>query len=173
MGFTGNSRGVRLVLLILLALFGAGGLGWCSKAKADELELQGLTIGFGSGHAGSEPCFGALLLTQSFADERWVGFLNTHGESSSCRDREPVRANIAAGVIRTTHLGPWSIGFGAALREHGDVVVGPYSIVNQTPPRVEPSAHLAAVIFVRRELGQRFVVDLLHLSTGGSTYFNS
>lgn len=158
-GFTDNPSGVRKVLAILLVLFAAGAAGWCSKSEAAE----GLSVGFGKAAIGSEVCFGALLLTQEVADRRWLATLSTHGEGH-CRELD-VRANLSAGILRTTPLGKFSVGFGAALRHHGDRAVGP----KEGGDRPE----LVAQIILRRYLfGDRIVLDLLHQSTGGAAEWN-
>jgi hypothetical protein len=158
---------VAIVLLVIA--FGAGAAGYCSKADAQE----GLSISFGAGMAGSERCFESMLLAQEMADRKWLAYLSTHGPSGGCRDpAEPVAANIGAGIIRTTHLGKWSVGFGAGVMEHGDVVVGPWSIRDNPGPRSDEDIQFVAAILIRRTLGKRLVFDLLHNSTGGSTHFN-
>lgn len=164
---TGNSRGVIVGILIVLAGFGL--FAECSKAD----ERQGLSISFGTGLAGSDSCFDSMLLAQEIAERKWLGYLLTHGPSSACREpAEPVVANIGAGIIRTTHRGKWSIGFGAGVMEHGDIVIGPGSIRERPYPRHNESIQFVAAILIRRNVGERFVVDLLHNSTGGSTHFN-
>jgi hypothetical protein len=170
MGFTGNKKGVRIAIVLLLVLFAAGALGWCSRSEAAE----GLSIGFGIGTAGSDRCFESMAIAQELADRKWLATLSTHGEAASCRmENEPVDANFGAGIVRTTQLGKWAIGFGAGVWEHGDVVVGPKSIENDEHPRTADRPQLCAHILVRRYLFRdRVVADLLHCSTGGSTKFN-
>ena len=158
-GFTGNNSGIRKIIAILLVIFGGGALGWCSKSNASE----GLSIGLGKATIGSEVCFTSLLITQELADRRWLVTLSTHGEEY-CRD-ELVQANMGVGIVRTTHLNNWSIGFGAGIWEHGDIAVGPES--NRNRPQ------LCANILIRRYwLNDKVVTDLLHCSTGGSTKYN-
>lgn len=159
-GFTGNNSGIRKIIAILLVIFGGGALGWCSKSNASE----GLSIGLGKTTIGSEVCFTSLLITQELAEQRWLVTMSTHGEGY-CREQE-VRANVGFGVLRTTRLSKWMIGFGGGVDEHGDRGVGP----SGNPDR--PQLH--AEILIRRYLWQeRAVFDLLHKSTGGSTEYNS
>src|SRR5690606_7942201 len=94
--FTGNSAGVRKALLILLALFGAGSLGYCSSSDAAE----GLSIGFGKASAGSDVCSESMLLAQEFGEQRWLALLATHGEGH-CHG-EVMAANVIASVARVT-----------------------------------------------------------------------
>lgn len=158
-GFTGNPSGVRKVLVVLLILFLAGAASFCSKADAAE----GLSVGLGKASIGSEVCFDALLVTQELAERRWIATLATSGDGH-CRGLD-VRANLSAGIIRTTHLGRFAIGFGAALRHHGDRAVGP----REGGDRPE----LVAQILLRRYLFRdRVVLDLLHQSTGGAAEWN-
>lgn len=158
-GFTGNSSGVRKVLAVLVILFAAGAAGWCSRSDAAE----GLSVGFGKASVGSEVCFDSLLLTQELADRRWIATLATSGDGH-CRGLD-VRANLSAGIIRTTHLGRFAIGFGAALRHHGDRAVGPRGGGDRP--------ELVAQILIRRYLFDgRVVLDLLHQSTGGAAEWN-
>lgn len=142
---------MRLALLVLLAIAG--------QAAADE----GLSVGFGKAMIGSEACFDSLLITQELAEKRFLLTLATHGEGY-CRDQH-VRANMGLGMLRTTQLGRWSLGFGGAVYEHGDRGVGPA----EHPDRPQ----LCAQILIRRYLfNERAVLDILHCSTGGSTYYN-
>lgn len=170
MGFTGNKRGIQIAILILVALFVAGGLGWCSKAEGQEREISGLSVGFGGASAGSAMCFGAMLLTQTFAEDDWVAYMATHGSSENCHG-EAMVANVGFGLIRTTHLGKWSIGFGGGIFEHGDTAIGP-KLGAHVPPRVDEDIQLAAAIMLRRRIGERLEINWLHNSTGGSTKHN-
>lgn len=157
-GFTGNSSGVRKVLVVLLILFGAGAAGWCSRSDA-----EGLSIGFGKASIGSEVCFDSLLLTQELGERRWLATLSTHGDGQ-CRDVD-VRANLSVGIVRTARLGRFALGFGAAVRHHGDRAVGP----KEGGDRPE----LCAQIMLRRYLLlDRMVLDLLHCSSGGAAEWN-
>lgn len=158
-GFTGNPSGVRKVLAILLILFVLGAAGWCSNSEAAE----GLSVGFGQASIGSEICFDALLLTQEFADRRWLGTLSTHGDGR-CRGLD-MRANLSAGIVRTTHLRRFSIGFGAAIRHHGDRAIGP----KEGGDRPELVAQILLRCYLLRD---RVVLDLLHQSTGGAAEWN-
>jgi hypothetical protein len=169
-GFTGNPRGVRWAILLLLGLFALGALGYCNRSDAAE----GLSLSFGLGYAGSDRCFDSMMLAQEMAERRWLAYFITHGDSESCQsEAEYVRANLGAGIIRTTHLGPWSIGFGAGVLEHGDIVIGPYEIIDDAAPRVDNDLQAHAVILIRRTLGKRFVFDFFHASTGKATHFNA
>lgn len=169
MRFTGNDKGVRIAIAILLVLMVVMA-GYCTRAEAEE---QGLSLGFGVGTAGSEVCFQSMQLAQEFGNGRWLAYLASHGESSACRNPpEPIRANVGTGVLRTAHAGLWTLGFGAGLLEHGDVVIGPESIRGESYPRVADRPQFTAAIFVRRRLGAHLVIDILHNSTGGSTGFN-
>lgn len=169
MGFTGNNKGIRLAIVVLLIVFACGALGLCSRSEA--AEPSGLSIGFGKALGGSEPCFNSMLIAQEIAEQRWLAFLATHGDSDSCRG-EVMDANVGAGILRATQLNHWSIGFGAAVFEHGDLIVGPKSLEQMWPPRSSEGMQFGAAISVRRYIGKRLVVDMLHFSTGGSAYFN-
>ncbi|NIR28351.1 MAG: hypothetical protein GWN84_03290, partial [Gammaproteobacteria bacterium] len=153
------------MLAVLFVLMAAG---YCRRSEADEL-----SVGFGVALAGSERCFESMTIMQEFGEGRWLGYLATHGNSPSCRaEQEPIRANVGAGVIRTAHADRWTLGFGAGLLEHGDVVIGPDSILGDDAPRTADRPQLAAAILVRLRIRERLVLDLLHNSTGGSTGFN-
>jgi len=166
--FTGNSAGVRKALLILLALFGAGSLGYCSSSDAAE----GLSIGFGKASAGSDVCSESMLLAQEFGEQRWLALLATHGEGH-CHG-EVMAANVMASVARVTHIQRFSVGFGAGMLAHGDMAVGPWTLLQQPKdgPRRTDSAQFCATILMRYRVGTRFVVDWLHCSTGGATAMN-
>lgn len=158
-GFTGNPSGVRKVLAVVVVIFALGAAGYCSTSDAAE----GLTVGFGKASVGSEVCFDSLLVTQELADRRWVATLATHGDGR-CRDQD-VRANLGLGVLRTTHLGRWSIGIGGGLWHHGDRAFGPAGGSDRP--------ELSAQILIRRYLlRDRLVLDLLHASTGGAAEVN-
>jgi hypothetical protein len=195
MKFTGNNRGIRVAILLLIVLFALGAAGYCSRSDAEEpcnelagcgagepastsLDLkddkaEGLSIGFGFAAAGGEPCFGAMLIAQEFGERRWLAFLSTHGDSNSCRDDEPIRANIGGGIVRTTHLGKWAIGFGLGVLEHGDVIVGPKAVTSSPYPRTADRLQLCANILIRRHLFRdRAVADVVHCSSGNSTVWN-
>jgi len=160
-GFTGNSAGVRKVLAFILVLFAMGAAGYCSRS--DAAEAEGLSVGFGQASIGSEVCFDALLVTQELAERRWLATFATHGDGH-CRNQN-VRANLGAGILRTTHLGRWAIGIGPSIWHHGDRAFGP----REGGDRPE----LAAQILIRRYLfRERLVLDLLHASTGGSAEVN-
>lgn len=189
-GFTGNSRGIRIVVLIVLGLLAAGALGLCSTADAREPE--GLSIGFGPVFAGSERCFTGMMVAQEL--DHWILNLQTHGDSTACREPpEPITANIGIGVVRFTGLGKWKLGIGASVWEHGDVVVGDFSgmpassnTVDITQlsgsvktlgtaaqePRRAQGIHLCGQFLFRRPLGKRLVLDVVHCSSGGSTHYN-
>jgi hypothetical protein len=172
-GFTGNPRGVRWAILLLLALFALGALGYCNRSSAEEAEPQGLSISFGVGYMGGSRCFDSMMLAQEIAERKWLGYLATHGDSNACgAEAEFIRPNIGAGIIRTTHLGAWTIGFGAGVMEHGDVVMGPYEIIDDAEPRTDSDIQAHAVILIRRALGKRLVFDFFHASTGKATHFN-
>ncbi len=165
MKFTGNDKGVRLAILVLVVLFVAMAAGYCSKAEAQE---QGLSLGFGMATAGSEPCFTSMLLMQTIGD-KFAGYLATHGDSEDCRSQF-VRANFGAGIIRTAEAGKWTLGFGAGFREHGDIVIGDYDWTHGVS--VDEGPQLVAAILVRYRVSRRLSIDLLHNSTGGSTTEN-
>lgn len=174
MKFTGNDKGVRTAILALVVLFAAMAAGYCTKADAQtKPEDQGLSVGFGIATAGSEPCFQSMLLAQSFGGERWLGYLATHGDATDCRGHD-VRANIGSGIIRTAKAGKWTLGFGAGLREHGDLVIGDYdlSAENGWNYPIDEGPQLVAAILVRYRISRRLSIDLLHNSTGGSTSEN-
>lgn len=156
MGVTSNKAKVRIVVVLFILAMGA--IGYCTQARADAL-----SIGFGAALAGSEHCFDSMLIAQELNDRRWIGYLNTHGNSSHCRE-VPIRGNLSIGLIRTTTLNKWSIGAGFALFEHGDRVIGP----ELPAERIQ----LTGALFLRRRLGEHFAVDFLHNSTGGSTEHN-
>lgn len=166
MKFTANPKGIRIVLIVLLIVFGMGALGWCSKSDAQE----GLSIGFGKASAGSDICFDSMMITQTIAEDRWTAYLATHGEAAMCHG-EAVGANMGAGVIRTTHLGKFSIGFGAGVLDHGDIAVGPLLGLQQ-PPRTDDDIQLAAAILLRYRISKRFEMTWVHNSNGGSTKHN-
>lgn len=170
MKFTGNSSGVRKVLAALLVAFGAGALGFC--AKSDAAEPTGLSIGFGKALGGSDICADSMMIAQELAEQRWTAFLVTHGDGAVCRG-ERVDANVGAGIVRSTRLGHWSVGFGAALFEHGNAIVGPRGIDTMEPPRNSERVQFGAAISVRRYVSKRLVVDILHFSTGGAAAHNS
>ena len=161
MGFTANSSGIRKILLILLVLFMAGGLGYCAESRA--ADDSGLAVGFGKAAIGSEVCFDSLLVSQELDSGRWLAALATHG-AGKCR-AQGVRANMGAALLRATHLGRWAIGVGAGLWEHGDRAVGPAT----KPDRPQLCAHL---LIRRYFFGGRAVLDTLHCSTGGATRYN-
>ncbi len=166
MGFTGNPKGSRYAIIALLVIF-ALGAGYCAKSEAQD---SGLSIGFGIATAGAERCFDSMMLAQRFGD--WMATLSTHGESAKCRDNEPIDANVGVGIVRVTDLGKWSIGFGAGLWEHGDVVVGPKTIMSNPAPRRSDRVQLCAHILIRYRLGKRGAIDWLHCSSAGSTHYN-
>lgn len=161
MGFTGNTSGVRKVLIVFVILFLAGALGWC-EARAESADA-GLSIGFGKAAVGSEACFDSMLIAQELAGARWIATLETHG-TGRCRNQD-LAANLGAGVSRMTHLRSWAFAVGAGLLEHGDLAVGPAG----NPERPQ----LCANLLIRRYLFRdRAVLDLLHCSTGGSSAHN-
>jgi hypothetical protein len=162
-----------VAIVLLLILFIAMAVGWCSRVEAQEEPAeQGLSVGFGIATAGSEPCFLAMLLSQTFG-QHWLGYLQTNGDAAECRD-QPVRANIGAGIIRTAEANRWTIGFGAGFREHGDIVIGDYDASEATGWNypIDEGPQLVAAILVRFRMTQRLSIDLLHNSTGGSTTEN-
>lgn len=143
----------RLVALVALLAVSAA-------LHAEDNPDAGLSISFGQAAVGSDFCFGSLLVAQELGGGRWLGHLSTHGDGDC-----GARANIGAGLLRTTHLGEWAFGIGAGFLEHGDIAVGPA----ENPDRPQ----LAANLLIRRYLFRRRVVlDLIHWSTGGSTYWN-
>jgi hypothetical protein len=169
MTFTGNPKGMRILIAAILVLFVAMATGYCSKADAQENpEEQGLSLGFGIATAGSEPCFHSMLLAQTIGD-KWLGYLATHGDSDDCRNQS-VTANFGVGIIRTATVNRWTLGFGAGFREHGDIVIGDYDWRTQTP--YDEGPQLVAAILVRFRLHKHVSLDLLHNSTGGSTTEN-
>lgn len=181
-GFTGNAKGVRYVIAFLLALFAAGGLGWCQRADAQQLEgavwdKDRTSISYGLPFIGGQLCeFTSLTVAREFYQRKArVGF-TTHGEGQ-CKG-EFVDANFRVFALHQQFLGRgghWSIGFGAALSEHGDIGIGNETVLDDvTEPRKAFGIQLSAVISVRTYwLRHRLVVDLpLHLSVGGSTRFN-
>lgn len=173
MGFTANSTGIRKLLLVIIVLFALGALGYCSQSSAAEHPGAGLSISFGTAAVGGEQCFDSMLIAQELQGRSWLAYLDTHGKGT-CRGDELIRANVGAGILRTTHLGKWAIGLGAGLLEHGDSVVGPREILGDSFPRVAPRPQFCANILIRRYLFHgRAVFDALHCSTGGSTYFNT
>jgi hypothetical protein len=167
--FTGNNRGVHLVLVVILILFILGALGFCSVRAEERAEREGLSVSLGVPHVGSSRCdFAGLMIAQELADRKWLAHLWTHGDGE-CRG-EAWRANVGAGVIRTTHLGHWSIGIGVGIAEHGDRAVGPFV---PDPPHTSDRVQLGANLLIRRHVGKRLVLDLHHFSSGGSTYWNA
>lgn len=173
MKFTGNDKGVRLAILVLVILFVAMGAGYCTKADAQEKsQEQGLSLGFGIAAAGSEPCFQSMLLMQAVGDH-WAGYLATHGDGDGCRNHD-VRANFGAGIIRTAEAGKWTLGFGPGFLEHGDLVIGDYdlSAANGWNYPIDEGPQLVAAILVRYRISARLSIDLLHNSTGGATSEN-
>jgi hypothetical protein len=165
MKFTGNKKGTRIALLIFLLLFLAGALGYCARSEAAE----GLSVSLGQPFIGSSRCeYAGLMIAQELADRRWLAHMWTHGDGQ-CRG-EAMRANIGAGIARTTHLGPWALGIGMGLAEHGDRAIGP--LVDSEPPRTADRMQLGAVLLIRRHIGERWVIDLHHMSSGGSTHWN-
>lgn len=171
MSFTGNPLGVRKILLVFVGLFALGALGLCHRAKADEPN-EGLSIGFGVAGAGTGnlACWGALEITQSFGDEKWLADFATHGQGK-CLGEE-MGANMMAGIMRTTHLGRWTFGVGAGVLVHGDRTVGPLSIDETDIPRHSDVMQMCANLLVRYQIGERVVLDALHCSTGGTTAYN-
>lgn len=170
MGFTGNPSPVRKLLLVFVALFALGALGLCHESKADGPH-EGLTIGLGTaGGGGDLACWGALEATQEFGDRKWVASFATHGQGVCLG--EPMGANMMAGVMRATHLGRWAFGLGAGVLVHGDRAVGPLIIDDMDPPRHSDTMQMSALLLVRCQIGELWVVDLLHASTGGTTDYN-
>lgn len=144
---------MKRVIITLIALF-------ATSATADD---TGLSIGFGKAAIGSEACFDSLMITQELSERRWLAVLQTHGKGF-CRDQD-VRANMGAAIVRTTHLGKWSVGFGVAAWHHGDRAVGPKEGGNR--PELTAHIHLRRYLF-----DERFVLDLAHSSTGGAAEYN-
>lgn len=172
-GFTGNKRGVRVLVAVFVLAFIELSAGWCSRANAEEV----LTAGFGIATAGSEDCFDSMLLTQSFGDHEWLGYLATHGDSDSCR-KHPVDANFGVGVLKLAHRGRWTLGVGGGLRQHGDLVIGPdfprptVEVSRNYEPFRNDELQLVASLFIRFRLHKHVTADLLHNSTGGATQQN-
>lgn len=180
-GFTGNDKGVRIVILVLILLFIAGGLGFCQRADAQQVEKvwdrDRTSVSYGLPLIGGQLCdFTSLSIAREFYQRKaLVGFV-THGEGQ-CKD-EFVSANFRVFALHQQFVGRnghWSIGFGAALSEHGDIGIGNETVLDDTvEPREAFGIQLSAVIAVRTYwLDNRLVVDFpLHMSTGGSTRFN-
>ncbi len=146
-----------VVLLALLA----------SPALA-ERPSEGLVIGLGLPMIGGGWCeFQGVVISQELHERRWVANLWTHG-TGRCGDVR-MRANLGVGIVRTTQLGRWSLGFGAGVQEHGDAAIGPDLPPGETADRIQ----LSAQILIRRQIGDRLVVDLWHASSGGSTVVNA
>ena len=156
MKFTGNTRGIQLAIFLLVVCFGL--MAYCS-AKA-----EGLSIGFGRASAGGEICMDSMLLSQTM--NNWYGYLSTHGDGT-CRD-QLVNANIGAGIVRTADLGRWTLGFGAGVLEHGDIIVGPDAVWS-SPRRTSDRIQFTASILLRYRVSKRLSVDILHNSTGGAS----
>lgn len=175
MSFTGNSRGVRLAILILVVLFVVGGAGFCAK-QADAAENKTI-VAFGVPFIGGDRCeFQSMTISREIDDGAWLAGLVTHG-TGECRG-EAVAAQIGAMILHQTYIGAgrmFSIGFGAAMFEHGDIAVGPHSVLDAAQaPRTSEGLQGSGVILVRAYLlSRRLVVDMpLHFSTGKATYFN-
>lgn len=176
--FTGNNSGIRIAILIIIAFFILGGLGWCRSGVAQEVEAS-TSVSFGLPFIGGELCdFSAMVIAREFSGRSWLGGITTHGEGE-CKG-EFVAANFGAFVLHQTwvnkHL---SVGFGAALFEHGDIGVGKAEILNQPEstnyPRKSDTLQMTGVIMIRTYWleDSQLVIDLpLHFSNGSSSRFN-
>jgi hypothetical protein len=169
MGITGNSKGVRAAIVVLVLLFIAAGA-WCSKAEARDRT----TVSYGNLAFGGDFCTDSLVIGREFGAEKWLAGLVTHG-TGNCRG-EFTSANIGGFVLHQLHFGDrFSIGFGAGIFEHGDIGIGKESILlDTTEPRKSEQMQFAAVISVRAyALNRKLVIDMpLHFSSGKATRFN-
>lgn len=167
MGSTGNNAGIRNVIWILLIAAALGGtLTWC-QAKAESV------ISYGQPLIGGDRCaFSNLSVQHEFMERRFLGGLTAHGEGQ-CRG-EFVEANITAYGILLFPVGRrFDIGFGAGVREHGDIGVG--QNLSDAPPRRSEGLQLVAAILIRSYWFQdRVTVDFpMHFSAGGSVDNNT
>jgi hypothetical protein len=171
MGITGNNSGVRIAIAILLLLFIAAGAGWCSRAEAQE---NATSVSIGPLSFGGEACVDSLLIARELGEGKWLAGMITHG-SGDCRG-EHVSAQIGLLALHQLRFGErFSIGFGGAIFEHGDIGIGKESILaDESEPRQSQEMQLAGVISVRAYLlAGRFVIDLpMHFSTGNASRFN-
>ncbi len=166
MGTTGNKPPVRNAIWILLLIAILGSFGWCSRADAESV------VSYGQPLIGGDRCsFSSLSVQHEFMQRRFLAGLTAQGEGQ-CRG-EFVDANITAYGILLFPVGRrFDIGFGAGVREHGDLGVG--HNVSDFPPRRADGLQLVAAILIRSYwFKQRVTLDFpLHFSTGGSTTEN-
>lgn len=155
--FTGNDPGVVAVIAILVMIWFMMGAPRC---QADELEREGLSLSLGLVTFGSSLCdFPNLTLAQQLGPD-WQVSMTVHGDGE-CRDQY-VDANGGFCALRTTHSGPWSIGFGGCAWMRDDVAV------SREPMRDEPQILFGIQVkrFVRN--GGKLFGSMLHGSTGGA-----
>lgn len=171
LNFTGNSRGMRFVLLILVGLM--LWFAW-SRAKAEPVFFAGV----GQMLAASRPLSGGLRLGVETGP--WQASLVTHGETVlGDPNGGHYRVDPNMGACGTWHVARrrLSIGWGACLWEHGDFSVGDRGPVVYEPQTDtlwldDDGIQLTAAIVMRRTMGEHFYVEWFHASTGGSTHYN-
>jgi hypothetical protein len=163
--FTGNSRGVRLIIAALLVVAIIGGAR-CARGES--------VISVGPVWVGGSSCdFSALTISREFQDRRVLAGIQTRGDGD-CKG-EFVDPNIAAFGLMLFPVGRrLDLGFGAGVWAHGDIAVGDASIVGAPEPRRDEGLELVAAILIRTYwFRNRLVLDLpLHFSSGGSTRHN-
>lgn len=175
MKFTGNPRGVQIVILLLVLL-----TGWvsCKSAKADESAMFFASVGVAL-HSTDSYSHGLRI---GLEQGPWQASLVTMGDGVVEHDglRYVIEPNIAG--CGTWHRGfkRLSIGWGACLWEHGDWSVGDGGPITEvissgsTLHLDDDGIQLTAAIVLRRTFGENehAYVELFHASSGGSTHYN-
>jgi hypothetical protein len=156
LNFTGNPRGVQLVLLVLIALTLA--LAYCRRAKADESTFF---AGYGAMYSGGHS--GAQGVNVGIEVPPFELRLVTHG-AFVLPDDQHVRANLGACATWVKGFRPLTIGWGACLFNHGDYVVG--------NSQHDDAVQLTAGISLRHLFTEHIYVELFHSSSGGATFYN-